>query len=272
MRFGLLDDDNWAEMLEPLHGKRVGFVQIPGNAGDSIHKAGAQQLMERAGIEWYPENLTGRILGDVLVYPGGGVLGRVWNLPDASVSGQYNLAWRPSYAARKKCENSGLPFYIFPQSFTAKDRVKCDSLWVREAYSLNFSPQAKLTHDTAMAYQVPQNIAGQIHEPTIDSGVMLKDDLEGIIQHPANAGDPIQGIHELDAGTYILKASEYRRIITDRCHFAIAGLIANQYTAYQREIVLLPNSYHKNLGIWEHSLRDFGVQFWNLSDLQEYFG
>lgn len=275
----LLKDENWSEMIEPLIGKTVGFVAIPGNAGDTIHKVGAIQLMERAGVTWYYEDFSDPdtvAWPDVLVYPGGGVLGKVYDVPVPSkninsVPNNVNLRIRPSFSMRLHCENSGKPFIVFPQSFVQKDNVTCDHLWVRENYSLNFSNLAKFAHDTSLAYEFPKDHIYKLNEPKFDRIVSLKhdQDSENIIRSNLDMGDPTSGIKDDDHVSYIVKASEYKTIITDRCHFAIAGLIANQYSSYQREVVLLPNSYHKNLGIWECSLKQFGVKFWNRVEFME---
>jgi exopolysaccharide biosynthesis predicted pyruvyltransferase EpsI len=50
-------------------------------------------------------------------------------------------------------------------------------------------------------------------------------------------------------------ASRYRRIITDRLHFAIAGLHAG------REVTLLPNNSHKNRSMHETWLAGLGCHF-----------
>jgi exopolysaccharide biosynthesis predicted pyruvyltransferase EpsI len=52
-----------------------------------------------------------------------------------------------------------------------------------------------------------------------------------------------------------LLATQYKRIITDRLHFAISGLILG------RETTILPNSYHKNRSMYETWLRDLGCNF-----------
>jgi len=51
---------------------------------------------------------------------------------------------------------------------------------------------------------------------------------------------------------YFSLASRYKKICTNRLHFAIAGLILG------RAVVLLPNSYFKNRELWVAWLRDLG--------------
>jgi exopolysaccharide biosynthesis predicted pyruvyltransferase EpsI len=54
---------------------------------------------------------------------------------------------------------------------------------------------------------------------------------------------------------YLELAARHSRIITDRLHFAISGLIVG------REVALLGNSYHKNRSIYETWLKPLGCRF-----------
>jgi exopolysaccharide biosynthesis predicted pyruvyltransferase EpsI len=54
---------------------------------------------------------------------------------------------------------------------------------------------------------------------------------------------------------YLHLAARYESIVTDRLHFAICGLLLG------RQVVLLPNSYHKNRSMYETWLRDLGCMF-----------
>jgi exopolysaccharide biosynthesis predicted pyruvyltransferase EpsI len=57
------------------------------------------------------------------------------------------------------------------------------------------------------------------------------------------------------AADYLTLAARHRRIITDRLHFAIAGLHAG------RDVTLLANDYHKNRSMHETWLADLGCRF-----------
>jgi exopolysaccharide biosynthesis predicted pyruvyltransferase EpsI len=50
-------------------------------------------------------------------------------------------------------------------------------------------------------------------------------------------------------------AAMHRRIHTDRLHFAVAGLMVGT------EVVLYPNSYHKNREVYDLSLKRLGCKF-----------
>lgn len=54
---------------------------------------------------------------------------------------------------------------------------------------------------------------------------------------------------------YLRLAAQYETVITNRLHFAIAGLLQS------RRVILLPNAYHKNRSVWDSSLRLFGCHF-----------
>lgn len=266
---GLLHDSNWSEMLEPLKGKLVGFIEQHGNVGDAMHREGAKQLLTRAGIEWYVEDFSQKnVRADELVHSGGGTLGKVWGVPANPGNGTRTIKWKKAYRVRRLCLESGKPLTFFPQSFSAKEVINCKALWVREPYSLNFHPDAKLAPDTGLAYE-PENT--ELFDPHLEPGIFLKSKcVEGIVRHSRDLGDPIERVKTVEG--YVALASRYKEIVTDRCHFAIAALIANKITGHHRRVVLLPNSYHKNLGLWEYSLKGFGCRFWNLAELYEHCG
>ena len=54
---------------------------------------------------------------------------------------------------------------------------------------------------------------------------------------------------------YLALAARHRRIVTDRLHFAIAGLHAG------RDVTLVANDYHKNQSMHETWLASLGCRF-----------
>ncbi len=54
---------------------------------------------------------------------------------------------------------------------------------------------------------------------------------------------------------YLALAARHRRIVTDRLHFAVAGLHAG------RDVTLVANDYHKNRSMHETWLAAFGCRF-----------
>ncbi|MEZ6066062.1 MAG: hypothetical protein R3B90_10215 [Planctomycetaceae bacterium] len=54
---------------------------------------------------------------------------------------------------------------------------------------------------------------------------------------------------------YLRLAGRYAQIITDRLHFAVCGLLCS------RRVILCPNAYHKNLGMWETWLHRLGCEW-----------
>ena len=247
----LVDPTLFDPMFIPLQGKLVGYVRQPGNVGDKLKEAGTTQLFKRYGVERYEEPLQKgkRIKADVLVFSAGGTMGKTY---------------RRAYKMRQAALKTGKPFIIFPQSFCAKEPISCHKLFVRERYSLEFNDNAILAPDPALAYELPVDF--KVPAPTRGLGISLKsDDDEGIMSHPKENGDPIKRCKTVLQ--YIHLAAQYNKLVTDRCHFAIAAMIAEKTSPAGREVCLVANSYHKNLGLWEAWLKDLGAKWLTRKEL-----
>ena len=59
----------------------------------------------------------------------------------------------------------------------------------------------------------------------------------------------------LTPAAYLALAARHRRIVTDRLHFAVAGLHAG------RDVTLVANDYHKNRSMHETWLAALGCRF-----------
>jgi exopolysaccharide biosynthesis predicted pyruvyltransferase EpsI len=93
-----------------------------------------------------------------------------------------------------------------------------------------------------------------IPEPGEDIGLFARTDLEKTdTYHLLSLGDPARMCASVEE--YFSLASRYRKICTNRLHFAIAGLILG------REVVLLPNSYFKNRELWVAWLLGMGCVY-----------
>lgn len=258
----LLDRSLFKPLITPFKNKLVGVILPLGNIGDKLHQSGLIQLLDYYKVNYYIENFKDNsIKADELIFSGGGMLGKIWKTQD-----NYNtneelpvLGFKQAYRLRQKAFNSGKPVTIFPQSFSGKEEIVCKTLYVREAASLEYHDEAILAPDTALAYTLPKNVF--LEEPTIDKGIWLKYNTsdEGIIDHKDSLGDPIH--YASSVIEYIQLAARYKNIYSDRCHFIIAALIANQNTKEKRNIHILANSYHKNRSLWETWLKDLGVKW-----------
>lgn len=145
------------------------------------------------------------------------------------------------------CE--GMRKILLPQSYHEPSPEEFDTVYLREWQSLEFCPKGIIAPDLALGYTLPK------HMPSASEslGIALRDDLESKVIRVPDAFDPIVGLS--DHMDYLALASRYDAIITDRLHFAICGLILG------RRVTLLPNSYHKNRGMYESWLLELGCHW-----------
>jgi len=231
----LLPPEAFAPVYEPLVGKRVGFIRPIGNVGDQLIEMATLQLFNEYGIRCKhqdPNEPLDESL-DLLVYGGGGNMGTL-----------YMNNWE----LRSRIRRFGLPITIFPQSFSSEEGRDYAKVYVRERASLGFCPAARLAPDLPLGLEWTERIA-----PVRDTGVFLRRDGESAVRRRWWRSDPARVCRT--PVEYLRLAARYRRIITDRLHFAISGLIVG------REVTLLPNSYHKNRSMHETWLVRFGCRF-----------
>jgi len=229
----LLPFDHFAPVFEPLMGRRIGYVRPVGNVGDQMIEAGMMRLLEHFRVDWRPWHPQQPVDVDELIFGGGGNMGTL-----------YLNNWR----LRGHCLRSGLPLTILPQSFTTPEPRRFTRVFVREKGSLRLASGAVLAPDLALALDRRHDLP-----PRRLWGLFLRKDGESAAQAPRSGRDPARLAKTIDE--YIRLAARYERIVTDRLHFAVAGLIAG------RRVTLLPNSYHKNAAMHESWLADLGCRF-----------
>lgn len=227
----LLGLKHFRPIFEELRGKRIGYAPNFGNCGDDMITQATVQLFTRFGLDWQPWR-EGRDY-DVLLFGGGGSMG-----------GSYYS----TFELRQKLLASGLPVIVLPQSFMGPEAGAYAKVYVRERDSLQHAPDAILAPDLALGMEWLNE-----QEAVYERGLFLRRDLEGLFEHPASKGDParlVQGWAD-----YLRLAGQHGWIITDRLHFAIAGLLCG------RRVTLLPNSYHKNRSMYDTWLKDLGCEW-----------
>jgi exopolysaccharide biosynthesis predicted pyruvyltransferase EpsI len=227
--------DAFALVFEPLAGKRIGYVRPYGNVGDALIEWATRQLFQAFAVDWRfcnPEADGARDF-DALVFGGGGNMG---------------TRYRDNWELRGKVLALGLPVTIFPQSFTSPEERLYQRVYVRERASAAFCPQAILAPDLALGLQCAAR-----RTATRGLGVFLRRDSE----RPAGlrwfSRDPVRLCST--PREYLELAASYERIVTDRLHFAICGLLAC------RQTTLLANDYHKNESMYETWLKALGCRF-----------
>ncbi len=236
----LVDHAAFGEVVEHFRGLRIGFLPLPGNVGDRLIDLGARQLFDSWEIDY--RQLDWRRLFDArhmsrveaIVVSGGGNLGPAYPEP---------------VELRELALETGRPLYILPQSITGpgEDLSRYAGVWARERYSLQFAGVTGLGPDTALAVDYPWDPGS----PRFALGVFLRTNQEGLFVDDARSVvDPVRCCETVDQ--YMGLAATCAHVITDRLHFAVAALLIG------REATLLPNSYHKNRGMYESWLAELG--------------
>jgi hypothetical protein len=235
-RHRLLSPAAFAHVCEPLMGRRVGYVRPEGNVGDHLIEVAMIQLFAEHGIRWRlvspaePRATEGL---DLLVFGGGGNMG---------------IRYPGNHALRTQALATSLPLVILPQSFTSPEDRPFARVFVRERGSLALRPDGILAPDLALGLAT-----GEPARPDRELGVYLRRDQERGGRKPLFVRDPVRLFR--DPFAYLAFAARHRRIVTDRLHFAVAGLHAG------REVTLVANDYHKNRSMHETWLADLGCRF-----------
>lgn len=229
-----LPASKFAHVFEPLQGMAIGFVRPQGNVGDLLIEQATRQLFTHYKIGWRYWS-PGQPLGDLqhLVFGGGGNMG---------------TTYRSNWELRGACLESGLPVTIFPQSFLGDEQRTFHRVYVRETASLRFAPNAILAPDLALGLNPGKAFPAQ-HR----LGIFLRKDQEAGEKQPWFSVDPIKLARTPDQ--YLRFAAQYETLITNRLHLAVCGILMD------RNVILLPNSYHKNASLHETWLADLGCQF-----------
>jgi exopolysaccharide biosynthesis predicted pyruvyltransferase EpsI len=229
----LLDAGAFAHVFGPLVGRRVGYVRSAGNVGDELIEIATFQLLDAFGIRWRMQPVDGPADVDCLVFSGGGNMGS---------------RYANNHRIRGQALMLGPPLIILPQSFTDCEDRPFARVFVRERASLALRPDGILAPDLALglAWTSPSR-------PDRDLGILLRRDRERAGRRRLLVRDPVRMCRT--PAEYMGLAARYRRIVTDRLHFAIAGLHAG------RDVTLLANDYHKNRSMHETWLADLGCRF-----------
>lgn len=224
----------FAHVFEPLVGKHVGYVKPVGNVGDHLIELGMMQLCGEFGVRWAEWKPGSSGSFDALMFGGGGSMG---------------IRYRRNHDLRSAALASGLPLTILPQSFTDAEDRPFARVYVREPYSLRrFRPDGVLAPDLALGLDWPAPATA-----TRDLGVFLHRDCERTGRKPSRWRDPARTCRT--PADYLSLAASHRRIVTDRLHFAIAGLHAG------RDVTLVANDYYKNQAMHETWLEALGCRF-----------
>lgn len=239
-----LPDEHYADLLDRLRGESLGLAPNRyGNVGDELIQRGTLELLRRHGVPC-------RILRDEEIAAG------AW--PDdvslVAEPGGGNLGTRPGLSSpRRRVLLARLPGpkIILPQSASDPDEDlgAFDTVFAREETTWRMlrevHPDVRLAPDMALLLDLPSS------EPIHEAGTFLRDDIE---RHGPGGSDPVRLVATADE--YLTLAGSYRRVVTNRLHFAIAALLQGQ------SAVLKANSYHKNRSMFETWLHRFPRAVW----------
>jgi exopolysaccharide biosynthesis predicted pyruvyltransferase EpsI len=219
-----------------------------GIAGQMINSA-TKYLFKLWGVnvcnDWrngdYPECSDG---ADYFVYGGGGSIGNAL---------KQELSTQRRWLVGRYASKEGLPLVVLPQSIGMDSETRPDNLTIfcREAASQALAPGSLLAPDLALVLP----FEGKYNKPIYDSGIFLREDGESRMAKywKNHLGDPIRYASSWE--DYLVLAAQFRKITTDRLHFAICGLMLG------RDIILLPDAYHKNRSMHECWLKELGCKF-----------
>ncbi len=242
----VLSPSTWEDVFAPFRGQRVGYLRANGNIGDWLIDAATKQLCGHFGVELI-EVTHGLPLPCTLqaIFSAG-----------AGNFGKYELERRK----REWALSTGLPVTVLPQTGDgySEHHLAYEKVWFRDHRSLKYHHRSDIAPDLALGYDCPQFMGGAANGTDGACGtngrrvgLFLRRGWEQIAEtHPQDLGDPAGMAASVEA--YLKLAASWDHIITNRLHFAIAGLLQ------RRKVTLLPNSYHKCRSIFCSSLQALG--------------
>jgi exopolysaccharide biosynthesis predicted pyruvyltransferase EpsI len=251
------------------------FVESGGNFGDFLIYRGAEKLARLAGINFRvinPRELVTQVFTDdtVIYLHGGGGFNDYWKMePIKEFS--YLLSNHKGVVIV-----GPQAFYIrsaqvleqFKDIFRTQPKPEKVYFFTRENYSYNILKdifplwiELQADHDTAFNLSMDDFKA----QPCKKNYVLyaIRQDVEKTPIQNFNPFllwfDPIGHCKSFDH--WFSVHQQARKIVTNRLHSAILGAIL------LKEVVLLPNNYHKNHSVWEFTLKSRGI-IWkeNLED------
>ena len=247
-------------------GARFIFIEPGGNFGDRLIYLGAKKLARMAGLSFWTIShdyfmRTKFYPDDILYIHGGGGFNPWW-------SGRPIRALHRALATHKGCVIVGPQSYWLDREFLVRQIVEPLAsriseeviLFARERATFEYLQDIlpkdiplKLDHDTAVYLERKDLLTDNSHRRY--RLAVIRTDTE-YANYPSFGNDWIR----LDPVAYCKSFEHWLKvhdsaseIVTNRLHSAIAGAILGVPTA------VLPNSYHKNRAMWEHSLRNLDV-------------
>lgn len=263
-----------ADFLAELRGQQLLFHPNPGNGGDALIAAGTLQLFRRLGLTVRPIALDEDPRGGVVLLSGGGnfvpLYGDIRTAFERFRERAKLVVLLPHTIRghEETLQSLGSNCVLFCRDVRSYQHVlECTNLrQVHLAHDMAFNLSAEaLFSDPAVAQDGQAFLSETLAVAGLDlagdiagrTGFFFRDDVERRIASRPNIAD----ISRLFESGYRLETAERtawcmlqvlrqpRRVVTDRLHVAIGGLLLGQ------EVHLFDNSYGKNRAIYQHSLR-----------------
>ena len=244
----LLDPSNFKHIFEPLQNCEVGYIPYYRDIDCLLINTAAEQLLFDFHIR-YREIKPQEIKRGELYQPLDAIL----------VSGGSEM----NAASRHHICNAlvfDVPVTVLPLSISNsnEDISPYAKVFVRDKKSLKLVRQTELAPELALGLRPPWVDEGA----EAGTSVWLRNDNKRIIEDPGmSLGDPAE--ISISNEDYFGLASKFEHIVTDRLHFAIAGLLVN------RRVTLLPDASGNNRAIYETWLKDLGCRWrYRLGDMK----
>jgi exopolysaccharide biosynthesis predicted pyruvyltransferase EpsI len=283
--------DAFMDFLERNRSKKITTVTPGGNHGDTLIHMGMIKKLNEKNIDFFSLNLEKeyknkpyigfKFLFNIALWKVGSSRGfKLVNIPkDTDLilfegGGYMNDFWYGPEFVHQIIKRNDKPVAIAPQSYlfseTSIDKIfgkrKNITLFCRERYSQKHLEDlidsekinVKLSKDTAL-YLDEKDLENFIQPYTEEYElVAFRQDRESLISRDIQnkflkkCSNPykkdVSMIKKFD--DFISLVANAGDIFTDRLHVKILGKIMDKKTT------LYPNKYHKNLGVWEYSLKD----------------
>lgn len=257
------------ELFLKFKDKNFIFVRQNGNFGDELIWRGAEKLAKLADLSYKTVSSVDFINktfppDHVLYFHGNGNFNSIW---DESQVKAFKIA---------VLSHTGV-IILGPTTFML-DKVASDAfseqllmakssnifIFCREQFSYdrihNYIPKKiyfEIDHDTALNLQREDITNNSIKNKINKTFYAIRNDAESTHHMRFNIlsfwGDPVSNSSTFEEWLELHDSVE--EIVTNRLHSSIVG------TILKKNVCLLPNSYFKNRGIWEYSLRDMNVKW-----------
>jgi exopolysaccharide biosynthesis predicted pyruvyltransferase EpsI len=287
--------DVFTEFLRENRDRNTMVITPGGNHGDTLIHMGLVKKLDEQGFRYSSFNLEkaykrslalcGKYLLNIFFWKTGIDAGfKLLDVPEDvelvlfDGGGYMNDVWYGPTLLKAVIKQTQAPIAVAPQSYVFNRTRLADcfsdgreaTLFCRERYSydhltgeglppnvqLKLSPELALylTPEDLVEYITPMEVRYQLVAMRRDRESSVTEDqireIEQACDNPVSRDVSVEG----SLTDFVSWVANAETVYTDRLHVAITRFILG------KDVALYGNRYHKNLGVWEYSLRD-GVTF-----------